>query len=81
MIPSVATLSGFSPPRLRIPGPNGTVLMQLGSWDSTKGLQVACKLPGTKQEVGESVPWQQTRSVGFQVCNWLEKLGYIQTTR
>eukprot|EP00434_Breviolum_minutum_P012257 symbB.v1.2.010805.t1/scaffold712.1/size170421/4 len=34
--------------------PNGTVLMQLGSWDSTKGLQVACKLPGTKQEVGES---------------------------
>lgn len=33
---------------------NGMVLMQLGSWDASEGLKVGCKLPGTKQEVGEN---------------------------
>ncbi|CAL1133029.1 unnamed protein product [Cladocopium goreaui] len=39
---------------IEIRRPNGTVLMQLGSWDSAEGLKVACKLPGTKQEVAET---------------------------
>ncbi|CAJ1431527.1 unnamed protein product [Effrenium voratum] len=34
---------------------NGTTLMQLGSWDPEQGeLKVGCKLPGTKQEAGET---------------------------
>ena len=35
-------------------GADGMVLMHLGSWEPCSGLKVGCKLPGTKQEVGET---------------------------
>ncbi|CAE7029557.1 aarA [Symbiodinium natans] len=40
---------------------DGTTLMQLGTWDPESGLRVSCKLPGTKQELGETAQEAMTR--------------------
>ncbi|CAE7273367.1 RABC2A, partial [Symbiodinium sp. CCMP2456] len=40
---------------------DGTSLMQLGTWDPEVGLRVSCKLPGTKQELGETAQEAMSR--------------------
>jgi len=40
---------------------DGTSLLQLGTWDPEVGLRVSCKLPGTKQELGETAQEAMSR--------------------